>query len=72
MDKAPDDPAVQMAIGRHYTMMSQFMPVPVEMYRGWAAMYVEHDEFRAYYEKYRPGLAAFMQSAMLVYADNCL
>lgn len=72
MDKAPDDPAVQTAIGRHYTMMNRFMPVPVEMYRGWADMYVEHDEFRAYYEKYRPGLAAFMQAAMTVYADTAL
>lgn len=72
IDKAPDDPAVQAAIGRHYALMSRYMPVSVEMYRGWATMYVEHDEFRAYYEKYRPGLAVFMQAAMMVYADTSL
>jgi DNA-binding transcriptional MerR regulator len=72
MDKAPDDPVVQAAIARHYTMMSRFMPIPAEMYRGWGQMYVEHDEFRAYYEKYRPGMAQFMQAAMTVYADTTL
>lgn len=72
MDKAPDDPVVQAAIGRHYAMMSRFMAIPAEMYRAWGQMYVENDEFRAYYEKYRPGMAEFMQAAMTCYVDTTL
>jgi hypothetical protein len=35
-------------------------------------LYVEHPEFRAFYETYRPGLAGFMQAAMAHYADTGL
>ncbi len=42
------------------------------MYSGLGQLYVEHDEFRAYYEKYRPGLADFLQKAMTYYADHTL
>jgi hypothetical protein len=42
------------------------------MYRGLGRLYVEHEEFRAFYDKYRPGLADFMQAAMAYYADHTL
>ncbi len=72
MDHDPDDPAVQAAIARHHAWIENFYPAPAEMYRGLGQMYVEHPEFRAYYEKYRPGLAGFMQAAMAHYADTAL
>jgi hypothetical protein len=31
-------------------------------------MYVEHPEFRAFYEKVQPGLAEYLSAAMLIYA----
>ncbi len=68
----PGDPAVQAAIGRHFTMMGQFYTVTPQIYRGLGQLYVEHPEFRAYYEAYAPGLADFMQAAMEVYCDRTL
>jgi hypothetical protein len=47
-------------------------PAPAELYRGLGQMYVEPPEFHAFYEKYRPGLADFMQAAMVHYADTVL
>ncbi len=72
MDHSPDDPAVQAAIAQHHAWIENFYPTPAELYRGLGQMYVEHPEFRAFYEKYRPGLAEFMQAAMAHYADTAL
>jgi hypothetical protein len=72
MDEAPDDPNVQALIARHHAMIDQFYACSAEMYRGLGQLYVTHDEFRAYYEKYGPGLADFMQAAMAHYADHIL
>ncbi len=72
MDHDPTDPAVQAAIAQHHAWVEHFYPVPADMYRGLGQMYVEHPEFRAFYEKYRPGLADFMQAAMAHYADTVL
>lgn len=72
MDKAPDDPAVQAQIGRHFGMINNFYTVTPDIYRGLAQHYVDHDEFRAYYEKYRSGMAEFMQAAMTYYAGTTL
>ncbi|HSN75740.1 MAG TPA: MerR family transcriptional regulator [Anaerolineae bacterium] len=72
MGRSPDDPAVQAAIAQHHAWIENFYPAPAELYRGLGQMYVEHPEFRAFYEKYRPGLADFMQAAMAHYADTAL
>ena len=72
MDEAPDDPKVQALIARHHVMIEQFYACSAEMYRGLGQLYVTHDEFRAYYEKYGSGLADFMQAAMAHYADHVL
>lgn len=72
MGHDPADPAVQDAIAQHHAWIENFYPAPAELYRGLGQMYAEHPEFRAYYEKYRPGLADFMQAAMSYYADTAL
>jgi DNA-binding transcriptional MerR regulator len=72
MDREPEDPDVQEAIARHYAMMGKFYTLTLEIYRGLGGLYVEHAEFRAFYEKYRPGLADFMQAAMTYYCDHGL
>jgi len=72
MDKAPDDPEVQALIGRHHAWIERFYPANAEVYRGLGQLYTGHDEFREFYEKYRPGLADFMQAAMVHYADQQL
>ena len=72
MDRDADDPEVQALIARHYTMMNQFYSVSAEGYRGLGQLYVTNDEFRAYYDKYGPGLADFLQPAMAYYAEHTL
>jgi DNA-binding transcriptional MerR regulator len=72
MGSDPDDPVVQAAIGRHFAMMGQFYTVTPQIYRGLGQLYVEHPEFRAFYEALAPGLADFMQAAMNAYCDRTL
>ena len=72
MDRLPDDPQVKALIARHHGWIENFYPCSAEVYRGLAGGYVDHPEFRAFYEKYAPGLADFMRAAMIVYADEVL
>ncbi len=72
MDRQPSDTAVQAAIARHYAWVDNFWHPTAESYRGLGQGYAEHPEFRAFYEKYRPGLADFMCAAMAYYADHTL
>jgi DNA-binding transcriptional MerR regulator len=72
MDKQSGDPAVQAAIARHYAWVDNFWHPTAESYRGLGQGYAEHPEFRAFYEKVRPGLADFMCAAMSFYADHTL
>ena len=72
IDREPGDPEVQALIAGHHAWIENFYPCSAEVYRGLAQGYVEHPEFRAFYEKVRPGLAEFMQTAMNYYADQVL
>jgi DNA-binding transcriptional MerR regulator len=72
MDKPADDPQVQALIARHYAMMNQFYPVSAEIYRGLGQLYISNDEFRAFYDRIRPGLADFLQPAMVYCAEHSL
>ena len=71
-DKKPSDHQVQQAIARHHAHIEQFYPCSAEIYRGLAQLYTDHAEFRAHYEKYRPGLAGFVKLAMEYYCDHTL
>jgi DNA-binding transcriptional MerR regulator len=68
----PGDPEVQALIARHHAWIENFYPCSADRYRGLAHLYVEHPEFRAFYEKYRPGLTDFLSAAMDHYADQVL
>lgn len=72
MDKSPEDAQVQALIARHHATIEQFYPVSAEIYRGLGQLYVENPEFRGFYDKYRLGLADFMQAAMIYYAEHAL
>jgi DNA-binding transcriptional MerR regulator len=71
-DREPGDAEVQGLIARHHAWIENFYPCSAEVYRGLGQGYVEHPEFRAFYENYRPGLADFMSAAMNHYADQVL
>ena len=72
MDREPGDPEVQAHAAGHHAWIENFYPCSAEIYRGLAQGYVEHPEFRAFYEKVRPGLAEFLSAAMVIYADEVL
>jgi DNA-binding transcriptional MerR regulator len=71
-DRNPADPDVQALIARHYAWVATFYTPNAEAYAGLGQLYVENPEFRAFYDKYRPGLADFMQAAMAHYAAQNL
>lgn len=72
MDRDPGDPEVQETIARHHAWIENFYPASAEVYSGLGQLYVEHPEFRAFYEAYAPNLADFMQAAMNYYAEHTL
>jgi len=71
-DRDPGDAEVQQLVARHHAWIEHFYPCSAEVYRGLGRLYVEHPEFRAFYEKRRAGLADFMAAAMNVYAERVL
>ena len=71
-DREPGDAEVQRAIARHHAWIENFYPCSAERYRGLGQLYVEHPEFRAFYDKHRSDLADFLSAAMNHYADQVL
>lgn len=71
MDRGAADPEVQTWIGRHHQMINdRFYTCSTEIYRGLGDLYVADERFTAYYERIRPGMAAFMNEAMHLYCDK--
>ena len=61
----------QELVGRwHRLINDRFYDCSPEVLRGLADMYVEDARFTAHYDRWRPGLAAFLRQAMHVYADG--
>ena len=61
---AADDPEVQATIARQHAWIENFYPCSAEVNAGLGQLYTANPEFRANYDKYRPGLADFMRDAM--------
>ena len=70
MDLDPADREVQALIAEHHRYIEIFYPCSMEIYRGLATLYVDDQRFTAYYEKYAPGLAQFMNRAMMHFASS--
>lgn len=67
------DPASDEAmklVAEHHKGISYFYECPVEMYRNLGQMYVDDARFTAYYDKFRPGLAAWLCDAINHYCDT--
>jgi hypothetical protein len=68
MERGFDSPEVQYWIGRwHQSINTHFYPCSLEIFEALGHGYVQDPEFTAFYEKVRPGLAAFMEKAMTHY-----
>lgn len=70
MDKGFDSAEFQALIGKHYEGIGTFYDCSLEMYRSIAEGYVSDTRFKAFYDKFRPGLAEFMQKAINYYCDH--
>lgn len=70
MDKGFDSPEFQALVERHHQAIEVFYDCSPEMYRGLASMYVTDPRFRAFYDKFRPGLAELLHKAINYYCDQ--
>lgn len=71
MDRSPDDPAVQDAVGeirQHIT--DSFYTCTVDIFRGLGELFVADGRFTANIDKYGEGLAVFLRDAIKVYCDR--
>jgi hypothetical protein len=69
-DRDPSDPDVQALIARHYAWVAKFWTPDAASYAGLGQLYTDNPEFRANYDRYRPGLADFLRAAMEVYSER--
>ena len=61
---------VQKLVAQHYQGIETFYDCSYEMYRGLADMYVVDPRYTAFYDKFRPGLAKWLQKAIHYYCDQ--
>jgi DNA-binding transcriptional MerR regulator len=64
----PSEPEVQALVARHYAWVAKFWTPDAASYAGLGQLYTNNPEFRANYDRYRPGLADFLRAAMEVYS----
>ena len=70
MEQDPAGAEAQELVGRwHRLINDRFYECSPEVFRGLADMYVEDARFTSHYDRWKPGLAAFLRQAMHVYAD---
>ncbi|GIL40013.1 MerR family transcriptional regulator [Roseiterribacter gracilis] len=69
----PDEPRVLAAVRRHHDWVAQSwaprMPTRIS-YSELAKLYVEHEQFRAHYDGFTPGLADWLAAAMKSFAER--
>lgn len=70
MDLPIASPEVQALIKKSHDAVNFFYDCSYEMFRSLGKMYQDDPRYTAYYEKFRPGLAAFVQKAIDFYCDQ--
>lgn len=70
MDKDPGSEEVQALVQQHYNSLRTFYEPNLEMYRALGQMYVDDPRFAKTYDKYAPGLAAFLRDAIQIFCDR--
>jgi DNA-binding transcriptional MerR regulator len=70
MGRDPKGPEFQELVDQHYNALRTFYEPNLELYRGLADLYVNDPRFTAYYEKFAPGLAAFLREGMIAYCEK--
>jgi DNA-binding transcriptional MerR regulator len=63
---------VQKMIQKHYNWVNIFWTPTQETYLGLGQMYLEHPDFRAFYNRFHPDLVEYLVAAMKAFAKNNL
>jgi DNA-binding transcriptional MerR regulator len=69
VDCSPEDPEVQQLIALHFQFVGKHFDVTREIYAKLGIMYADDRRFRAYYDKYDPKLADFLNEAIQVFCQ---
>lgn len=67
-----DSDKVQELIQKHYDWVNNFWTPNQETYLGLGQMYLDHPDFRDFYNRFHPDLAEYIVAAMKVYAKHNL
>lgn len=70
LEKGYQDPEVQALIGQYRAHLNFFYDVTLEIFEGLGHGYNQHPDFIAFYDAYKPGLAAFMEQAITYYCQQ--
>ena len=68
----PADIIVQALIQRHYDWVKNFWTPTKTSYIRLAEMYLDHPDYRDFYNKYHPNLVEYLVDAMRVFAERKL
>ena len=67
-----DSDEVQGLIQQHYDWVNNFWTPTKKTYLGLGQMYLEHPDFRLFYNRYYPDLVEYLVAAMKIFADRKL
>ncbi len=70
MDMPFDSQKAQGLVAEHYQGIQFFYDCPIEMYQNLGQMYVDDPRFTAYYDKFRPGLAAWVRDGIAYFCSE--
>lgn len=65
-----NSPSVQILIGKYYQVVKRFYNPTKEVFIGLGQLYIEHPDFRKFFDPYHPELPEFLAEAMKVYAEK--
>jgi DNA-binding transcriptional MerR regulator len=68
----PDSEEVQLLIQRQYNWVNQFWTPTKETYSSLAQMYLDHPDFRAFYNKYHSNLVEYIAEAIRIFINHKL
>lgn len=71
-DLAVDSDVVQQLIQQHYDWVNNFWTPNRATYKGLGQMYLDHPDYRIFYNRYHPDLVEFLVEAMNIFADQKL
>ncbi len=66
----PNDMEVQALIQRHYSWVKNFWTPTRESYMALAQMYLDHPDYRYFYNRYHPNLVEYLVEAMKIYSER--